>query len=178
MSKYETEDNITELITQKELEDRIKELGEEISRNHAGHSVHLICILKGGVYFMTELSKYITVPVTLGFMSVSSYGSGTVSSGIVKIEKDLDESIEGRHVIVVEDIVDTGYTLSYLLEMLKARKPETLELCTLLNKPDRRVREVNIDYCGFGVPDQFIVGFGLDKDQKYRNLPYIGAINE
>ena len=172
------EDKISILITAEELEERIKELAEEISRDHAGQCVHLVCILKGGAYFMTQLSKFMTIPVTIGFMSVSSYGSGTVSSGVVKINKDLDDSIEGRHVIVVEDIIDTGYTLSYLLEMLKGRNPASLELCTLLNKPERRVVDVDVDYCGFGVPDKFIVGYGLDKDQKYRNLPYIGTIEE
>ncbi len=169
---------ISELISQEKLERRIKEMAEEISRNHEGHTVHLICVLKGGAYFLTQLSKYMTIPVTIGFMAVSSYGSGTVSSGVVKITKDLNETIEGRHVIVVEDIIDTGNTLSYLLELLRQRKPESLELATMLNKPDRREREVPIDYCGFGVPDKFIVGYGLDLDEKYRNLPYIGVIDE
>ena len=169
---------ITELISQERLEQRIKEMAEEISANHQGQVVHLICILKGGAFFMTQLSKYMTIPVTVGFMSVSSYGSGTVSSGVVKIMKDLDDSIEGRHVVVVEDIIDTGNTLSYLMELLKGRNPASLELAAMLNKPDRRIREVKIDYCGFGVPDQFIVGYGLDLDEKYRNLPYIGVIEE
>ena len=125
---------------------------------------------------MTELSKYITIPVTIDFMAVSSYGSKTVSSGIVKIIKDHDEPIEGRDVLVVEDIVDTGFTLSYLLEMLRDRKPASLKLCAMLNKPDRRIREVKIDYLGFDIPDEFVVGYGLDYDQHYRNLPYIGSI--
>lgn len=126
---------------------------------------------------MTELSKYITVPVTIDFMSASSYGAGTTSSGVVKINKDLDEPIEGKHVIVVEDIIDTGYTLSYLLNFLKARQPASLELAAILNKPSRRVVDVDIDYYGFNVPDKFIVGFGLDANQRYRNLPYIGYID-
>ena len=151
-------------------------MGAQISRDYEGKSVHLICILKGGAYFMTELSKYITVPVTIDFMQVTSYGSGTTSSGIVKIVKDHDEPLEGREVIVVEDIIDTGYTLSYLLEMLKDRKPASLKLAAMLNKPDRRIREVKIDYCGFDVPDKFVIGYGLDYDQKYRNLPYIGVV--
>lgn len=167
---------IKTLIPQEELEARIKEMAAEISSKYAGKTVHLICILKGGAYFMTELSKYMTIPVTIDFMSVSSYGSGTTSTGIVKIIKDLDEPIEGRNVIVVEDIIDTGFTLSYLLNLLKDRKPASLELCAILSKPDRRVVEVHIDYCGFTVPDKYIVGFGLDMDQKYRNLPYIGYI--
>lgn len=168
--------DIKVLIPQDELEAKIKEMAAEISAKHAGHTVHLICVLKGGAYFMTELSKYMTVPVTIDFMSASSYGAGTTSSGVVKINKDLDEPIEGKHVIVVEDIIDTGYTLSYLLNFLKDRKPASLELCAILNKPDRRIVDVNIDYYGFDVPDKFVVGFGLDMDQKFRNLPYIGYI--
>ena len=169
---------ITELISQERLEQRIREMAEEISANHQGQVLHMICVLKSGAYFMTQLSKYMTIPVTVGFMSVSSYGSGTVSSGVVKITKDLDETIEGRHVLVVEDIIDTGYTLSYLMELFKGRKPASLELATMLNKPERRVRDVKIDYCGFGVPDKFIIGYGLDLDEKYRNLPYIGVIEQ
>lgn len=125
---------------------------------------------------MCELAKRISVPVSLDFMSVSSYGSGTKSGGVVKIVKDLDEPIEGKDVLVVEDIVDSGRTLSYLLEMLMARKPGSLKLCTLLDKPDRRVVDVNVDYTGFQIPDEFVVGFGLDYDQRYRNLPYIGVV--
>ena len=167
---------ISTLISEEKLVARIKEMGAQISRDYEGKSVHLICILKGGAYFMTELSKYITVPVTIDFMQVTSYGSGTTSSGIVKIVKDHDEPLEGREVIVVEEIIDTGYTLSYLLEMLKDRKPASLKLAAMLNKPDRRIREVKIDYCGFDVPDKFVIGYGLDYDQKYRNLPYIGVV--
>jgi len=168
--------NVSTLISEEKLINRIKELAAQISSDYAGKDLHMICILKGGAYFMTELSKYITVPVTIDFMAVSSYGSKTVSSGIVKIIKDHDEPIEGRDVLVVEDIVDTGFTLSYLLEMLKDRKPASLRLCAMLNKPDRRIREVKIDYCGFDIPDEFVVGYGLDYDQHYRNLPYIGVI--
>ncbi len=169
---------LSTLISQEDLLKRIRDLGAQISRDYEGQELHLICILKGGAYFMTELSKYITVPVTIDVMAVSSYGSKTVSSGIVKIVKDHDEPIEGRNVLVVEDIVDTGFTLSYLLEMLQDRKPASLKLCAMLNKPDRRVREVKIDYCGFDIPDAFVVGYGLDFDQRYRNLPYIGVIEE
>jgi hypoxanthine phosphoribosyltransferase len=151
-------------------------LAEQINKDFAGKSVHLICILKGSVFFTCELAKRITVPVTLDFMSVSSYGNGTESSGRVKIVKDLDEDIEGLNVIIIEDIIDSGRTLSYLMDILKARKPETLKLCTLLDKPDRRVTKVEVDYTGFLIPDEFVVGYGLDYAQKYRNLPYIGVI--
>ena len=168
---------IKTLITEEKLKERIRELAKEIDRDYAGKEIHLICVLKGGAYFMTELSKYITIPVTIDFMAVSSYGSKTVSSGIVKIIKDHDEPIEGKDVLVVEDIVDTGFTLSYLLEMLRDRKPASLKLCAMLNKPDRRIREVKIDYLGFDIPDEFVVGYGLDYDQHYRNLPYIGVVN-
>ena len=167
---------ISTLISEEELTARIKEMGAQISKDYEGESVHLICILKGGAYFMTELSKYITIPVTIDFMQVTSYGAGTTSSGIVKIVKDHDEPLEGRNVIIVEDIIDTGYTLSYLMEILKDRKPASLKLAAMLNKPDRRIREVKIDYCGFDVPDKFVIGYGLDYDQKYRNLPYIGIV--
>ena len=159
---------LSTLISEEDLTARIREMAAKISEDYAGKDLHLICILKGGAYFMTELSKYITVPVTIDFMAVSSYGSKTVSSGIVKIIKDHDEPIENRDVLVVEDIVDTGFTLSYLMEILRDRKPASLKLCAMLNKPDRRVREVQIDYCGFG----------LDYDQHYRNLPYIDVIEE
>ena len=136
----------------------------------------MICVLKGGSFFMCELAKRITVPVSLDFMAVSSYGSGTTSGGVVKIVKDLDETIREKDVLVVEDIVDSGRTLSYLLEMLQARGPKSLRLCTLLDKPDRRVVDVKVDYTGFHIPDEFVVGYGLDYDQRYRNLPYIGVI--
>ena len=137
---------------------------------------HLICILKGGVFFTCELSKRISLPLTLDFMSVSSYGAGTVSSGIVKIVKDLDEPLKDKDVIIVEDIVDSGRTLSYLMEMMRDRGPKSLALCTLLDKPERRVVEVNVNYTGFRIPDEFVVGYGLDYDQRYRNLPYIGVV--
>ena len=156
---------------------KIKAIGEQISRDYAGKQVHLVCVLKGGSFFMCELAKRITVPVSLDFMSVSSYGSETKSSGVVKIVKDLDEPIKGKNVLVVEDIVDSGRTLSYLMEMLKDRGPESLRLCTLLDKPERRVVDVHVDYTGFQIPDEFVVGYGLDYDQRYRNLPYIGVIS-
>ena len=169
-------EHIKVLLTEEELSVKIQTIGEQISRDYAGKEVHLICVLKGGVFFMCELAKRITVPVSLDFMVVSSYGSGTKSGGVVKIVKDLDEPIKGKHVIVVEDIVDSGRTLSYLLEMLWARNPESMRLCTLLDKPDRRVVDVKVDYTGFEIPDEFVVGYGLDYGQKYRNLPYIGVV--
>lgn len=170
------EDNIEVLFDEDTVDARIRELGRQISSEYQGKPIHMICVLKGGAYFMTELSKHITVPVTLDFMCVSSYGSSTVSSGNIKIKKDLDESVEGRDVLVVEDIVDTGRTLSCLLKLLKERGASSVKLCTLLNKPDRRELPVEIDYNGFTIPDAFVVGCGLDYDQKYRNLPYIGVV--
>ena len=169
-------EKINVLFSEEEVDARIRQMGEQISRDYEGREVHLICVLKGGSFFMCELAKRITVPVFLDFMSVSSYGSETKSSGVVKIVKDLDAPLKGKDVIVAEDIVDTGHTLSYLLEMLKGREPASLRLCTLLDKPDRREVEVPVDYTGFVIPDKFIVGYGLDYDQKYRNLPYIGTV--
>lgn len=164
------------LLTEEAVDARIKEIGEQITKDYEGKQVHLICVLKGGSFFMCELAKRIGVPVSLDFMSVSSYGGDTKSSGVVKIVKDLDEPIAGKDVLVVEDIVDSGRTLSYLMEMLKGRGPASLKLCTLLDKPDRRVVDVNVDYIGFQIPDEFVVGYGLDYDQRYRNLPYIGIV--
>ncbi len=169
-------EHIRVLLSEEEVDARIKEIGEQVSRDYAGKQIHLICVLKGGSFFMCELAKRISVPVSLDFMSVSSYGGETVSSGVVKIVKDLDDSIEGKDVLVVEDIVDSGRTLSYLMEMLQSRNPASLKLCTLLDKPDRRVVDVHVDYTGFQIPDEFVVGYGLDYDQKYRNLPYIGIV--
>lgn len=168
--------HVNVLLSEEEVDKKIQELGDQISKDYEGKEVHLVCVLKGGSFFMCELAKRITVPVSLDFMSVSSYGGDTKSSGIVKIVKDLDEPLAGKDVIVVEDIIDSGRTLSYLLEMLKDRKPASLKLCTLLDKPDRRVVDVKIDYTAFQVPDEFVVGYGLDYDQKYRNLPYIGVV--
>lgn len=169
---------IRELIPETEIAKRIRELGEQISKDYAGKELHVICILKGGVFFMCELVKHITVPVTHDFMSVSSYGDGTVSSGRIKIVKDLDDSIKGKEVLVVEDIIDSGRTLHHLLQLLRARSPESIRLCTLLDKPDRREVEIPVDYTGFSIPDLFVVGYGLDYAQHYRNLPYVGVIEE
>ena len=169
-------ERIEVLLSEEEVDAKIKYLGEQISKDYAGKEVHLIGVLKGSVFFVCELAKRITVPVTMDFMSVSSYGKDTKSSGVVKIVKDLDESIKDKDVIVIEDIVDSGNTLSYLLENLEARQPKSLKLCTLLDKPERRVKYVDVDYTGFQIPDEFVVGYGLDYDQKYRNLPFIGVV--
>ena len=169
-------DKISVLIGEKEVDERIEEIGKQISKAYEGKCVHMICVLKGSVFFACELAKRITVPVTLDFMSVSSYGDDTKSSGVVKIIKDLDEPLEGKDVLIVEDIIDSGRTLSYLIEILKQRHPASLQLCTLLDKPERRVREVHVDYTCFNIPDEFVVGYGLDYAQKYRNLPYIGVV--
>ncbi len=164
------------LIPEDEVEKRVTELGQQISADYEGKQIHMIGVLKGAVFFMCELAKHISVPVTLDFMSVGSYGDGTSSSGVVKINKDLDQSLEGKDVLVVEDIIDSGRTLSYLLEILEKRRPNSMRLCTLLDKPDRREREVHVDYTGFVIPDTYIVGYGLDYAQKYRNLPYIAEV--
>ena len=169
-------EKIRVLLTEEEVDKRVRELGERISRDYEGTQVHLICVLKGSVFFACELAKRLTIPVSLDFMSVSSYGNDTKSSGVVRIVKDLDESIENKDVIVVEDIIDSGRTLSYLLENLRARRPKSLRLCTLLDKPERRVTDVKVDYTGFEIPDEFVVGYGLDYAQKYRNLPYVGIV--
>ena len=172
-------DKIRVLLTEEEVDRRIGEIAEQISKDYAGQEVHLICILKGGVFFTCELAKRLTVPVTMDFMSVSSYGGGTESSGIVKLVKDLDESLEGKNVLIVEDIIDSGRTLAYLIDVLNQRKPAEIRLCTLLDKPERRVRkQVKVDYVCFTIPDEFVVGYGLDYDQKYRNLPYIGVVEQ
>ena len=163
-------------LPEHEVDERIAEIAKNISDDYAGKEVHLICILKGSVFFMCELAKRITVPVTMDFMSVSSYGNDTKSSGVVRIVKDLDEPLDGKDVLVVEDIIDSGRTLSYLLEILSKRNPASLRLCTLLDKPDRRVTQVNVDYTCFNIPDEFVVGYGLDYAQKYRNLPFIGIV--
>ena len=172
------EHKISVLISEEEVDAKIRQLGEQISKEYEGEAVHLVCILKGSVFITCELAKRITVPVTMDFMSISSYGDGTKSSGVVKLAKDLDETIEGKNVIVVEDIIDSGRTLSYLLPVLRERKPKSLKLLAFLDKPDRRVKEVPVDYTGFEIPDEFVVGYGLDYAQKYRNLPYISFLED
>lgn len=169
-------EKIRVLISEEEVDKKIREMAAEISRKYEGKELHMVCVLRGGVFFMCELAKRLTVPVTLDFMSVSSYGDGTESSGQIKIIKDLDDSIEGREVLVVEDIIDSGRTLSKLMELLESRKPASLALCTLLDKPERRVVEVDVDYTGFEIPDLFVVGYGLDCAQKHRNYPYVGVV--
>lgn len=169
-------ERVSVLISKEEVAEKIQKMAAQISKDYEGREIRLICVLKGGVFFMTELSKYITEPCSLDFMSVSSYGDGTSSSGRVRIIKDLDEPIEGKDVLVVEDIIDSGRTLSYLMKVLEQRNPKSLKLCTLLDKPDRREVEVAVDYTGFQIPDAFVVGYGLDYQQKYRNLPYIGKV--
>lgn len=166
------------MLSSSEVETRISEMAAAIDKAYEGKTIHLIGILKGSVFFMCELAKHLTVPVTMDFMSVSSYGNDTKSSGVVKMIKDLDESIEGRDVVLIEDIMDSGRTLSYLINILKERKPASFKVVTLLDKPDRRVVELEPDITGFVIPDRFVVGYGLDCAQKYRNLPYIGVISE
>ena len=170
-------DKIRVLLTEEEVNKKISEVAAQINKDYEGKEVHLICILKGGVFFTCELAKRLTIPVSLDFMSVSSYGSDTKSSGVVKIIKDLDEPLEGKNVIIVEDIIDSGRTLAYLIEVLKQRNPKNIELCPQLDKPERRVKkQVQVKYTCFTIPDEFVVGYGLDYDQKYRNLPYIGVV--
>ena len=169
-------ETIRVLLSEEEVNKKISEVAAQINADYAGKSVHLICVLKGGVFFMCELAKRITVPVSMDFMSVSSYGDDTKSSGVVRIVKDLDESLAGKHVIIVEDIVDSGRTLAYLKDLLMDRGPVDIKICTLLDKPSRRVKEVHVDYTCFAIPDEFVVGYGLDYAQKYRNLPFIGVV--
>lgn len=169
-------ESIRVLLTEEEVNKKIEEVAAQISADYAGKEVHLICVLKGGVFFMCELAKRISVPVSMDFMSVSSYGDDTKSSGVVRIVKDLDESLAGKHVIIVEDIVDSGRTLAYLKDLLMDRGPLDIKICTLLDKPSRRVKAVHVDYTCFAIPDEFVVGYGLDYAQKYRNLPFIGVV--
>ena len=170
-------DKIRVLLPEEDVNKRISEVAEQISKDYEGKQIHLICILKGGVFFTCELAQRITVPVTMDFMSVSSYGDDTKSSGVVRIVKDLDESLADKEVLIVEDIIDSGRTLAYLIEVLKQRGPKSIHLCTLLDKPERRVKkQVKVDYTCFTIPDEFVVGYGLDYAQKYRNLPYIGVV--
>ena len=170
-------EKIRVLLSEEEVDQRICEVAAQISKDYEGKEVHLICILKGGVFFTCELAKRLTVPVSLDFMSVYSYGADTKSSGVVRIVKDLDEPLKGRDVLIVEDIIDSGRTLSYLIQVLNQREPASIRLCTLLDKPERRVKkQVKVDYTCFTIPDEFVVGYGLDYAQKYRNLPYIGVV--
>ncbi len=162
------------LVDEESLQRRVKELGQAISADYAGHDLLLICVLKGGVAFLTDLMRQLTIPHEIDFMAISSYGVGRrESSGVVRILMDLEANIEGRDVLIVEDIVDSGRTMSYLLRTLEARNPASLRVCTILNKPGRRVVDVPLDYIGFDIPDEFVLGYGLDLDEKYRHLPFV-----
>lgn len=169
-------EKIKVMISQEELANRIRELADQVQKDYEGKTLQLVCILKGSVFFSCDLAKMLDMDVRLDFMTVSSYGGGTQSSGAVQIKKDLDHHIEGKHVLIVEDIIDSGNTLSALIPMLKLRNPASIEIATLLDKPSRREKEVYVKYTGFKIPDEFVVGYGLDYDQKYRNLPYIGVV--
>ena len=169
-------EKITVLITEEEIDRRVRELAAQISKDYEGRKIRMVGILKGASFFMCELAKRITVPVSIDFMQVSSYGGATESTGTVRIRKDLDESIEGLDVIIVEDIVDSGRTLAFLGDFLKSKGAKSIRYCTLLDKPERRVVDLKADYAGFEIPDQFVVGYGMDYDQEYRNLPYIGVV--
>lgn len=164
------------LLSKEELQAKVAEIGAQISKDYQGKNLLLLSVLRGSFIFMADLARAITVPLSVDFMSASSYGSSTKTSGAVKITKDIDIDIEGKDVIVVEDILDSGLTLSFLMGLLKAKKPASLHLCALLDKPERRKAEVNLTYKGFTVPDEFVVGYGLDYDEKYRNLPFIGVL--
>jgi hypoxanthine phosphoribosyltransferase len=164
------------LVEREELEGRVRELGEEISRDYEGRDLLLVGVLKGAIFFLSDLMRHLSVPCEVDFMAVSSYGSSTDSSGVVRILKDLDAAIEGREVLIVEDIVDSGLTLSYLYRILSAREPASVRVCALLTKPARRTVELPIDYVGFEIPNEFVVGYGLDYGERYRNLPYVAVL--
>lgn len=164
------------LVTEQQLQQKIQELGAAISRDYAGKDLLLVAILKGSVVFMADLMRAVTIPCNIDFMVVSSYGKGTSTSGLVKIVKDLDQDLNGKHVLIVEDILDTGVTLSNLVPMLKMRNPASVKICTILDKPSRRKADIEADYCGYQIPDEFAVGYGLDYAENYRNLPYVGVL--
>ncbi|MGN1206645.1 MAG: hypoxanthine phosphoribosyltransferase [Eubacterium sp.] len=169
-------EEIKVLISEKEITKKVKEIATQINKDYEGKEVFLLCILKGSVFFTCELSKYLTVPVKMGFMSASSYGDGLTSSGVVRINQDEEINVKGKHVIVIEDIVDSGRTLAFLMHMLAKREPASMRLCALLDKPSGRVSDVNADYTGFKIPDKYVVGYGMDYAQRYRNLPYVGEL--
>jgi hypoxanthine phosphoribosyltransferase len=178
MSQTEVEKGVAEiLIDEDDLQRRITELGEEISSDYGGRDLLLLGVLKGAVFFMSDLMRRLTIPCEIDFMAISSYGAGTDSSGVVRILKDLDINIEGRHVLVVEDIIDSGLTLSYLMRMLESREPASLEICALLTKPERREIDVDVRYTGFEIPNRFVIGYGLDFAERYRNLPYVAVLH-
>jgi hypoxanthine phosphoribosyltransferase len=178
MRQSELERGVEEvLIEDDRLQERIAELGGEISSDYRGRDLLLVGVLKGAVFFMADLMRRLTVPCEIDFMAISSYGASTDSSGVVRILKDLDINIEGRHVLVVEDIIDSGLTLSYLVRTLQARRPATLEICALMTKPDRRQMDVDVHYVGFEIPNRFVIGYGLDFAERYRNLPYVAVLH-
>jgi hypoxanthine phosphoribosyltransferase len=178
MSAAELEQAVTEVLIDRDvLQRRIEELGEEISTDYAGRDLLLIGVLKGAVFFMADLMRNLTIPCEIDFMAISSYGDSTDSSGVVRILKDLDINIEGRDVLIVEDIIDSGLTLSYLMRNLEAREPASLEICALLTKPERREADVPVRYIGFEIPNRFVIGYGLDFAERYRNLPYVGILD-
>ena len=178
MSAAELERAITDVLIEEDaLQRRIRELGEEISNDYTGKDLLLIGVLKGAVFFMSDLMRSLTIPCEIDFMAISSYGDSTDSSGVVRILKDLDINIEGRDVLVVEDIIDSGLTLSYLMRNLEAREPASLEICSLLTKPERREIDVPVRYVGFEIPNRFVIGYGLDFAERYRNLPYVGVLD-
>lgn len=170
-------ETIKVLISEEQIEKRLNELIEQITKDFKGETITLICVLKGGVIFMVDIARKLKQLVEFDFMDVSSYGSGMESSGNIKINKDLENSIEGKNVLLVEDIVDSGRTLNYLTKYLMSKSPSMLKICTLLDKPERRVCDIKVDYVGFEIPDDFVVGYGLDYAQRYRNLPYIGVLS-
>ena len=179
MSWTDVESGVGEILLEEDaIQTRIRELGREISSDYAGRELLLVGVLKGAVFFMADLMRQLTVPCEVDFMAISSYGAASDSSGVVRILKDLDIPIENRHVLVVEDIIDSGLTLSYLMRNLTARRPATLEVCALLTKPDRREIDVPVRYVGFEIPNRFVVGYGLDLAERYRNLPYVGVLQE
>jgi hypoxanthine phosphoribosyltransferase len=178
VSQTEVEKGVAEiLIDEDDLQRRITDLGEEISADYRGRDLLLLGVLKGAVFFMSDLMRRLTIPCEIDFMAISSYGASTDSSGVVRILKDLDINIEGRHVLVVEDIIDSGLTLSYLMRMLESREPASLEICALLTKPERREIDVDVRYTGFEIPNRFVIGYGLDFAERYRNLPYVAVLD-
>ena len=164
------------LFSEEQLRDRIRQLGEEITKDYAGQELVLVCILRGSYIFMADLSRAIDLPLSADFIALSSYGKGTSSSGQVELRKDLSDPVEGKHLLIVEDILDSGNTLYYLMDILRVRRPASVRICTLLNKPERREKDIQPDYVGFTIPDAFVVGYGLDYAEKYRNLPYVGVL--
>ncbi|GAB4401488.1 MAG: hypoxanthine phosphoribosyltransferase [Anaerolineales bacterium] len=164
------------LLTEEQIQQRVRELAEQISADYRGKDLLLVCVLKGGILFLTDLMRQLEIPHAIDFMAISSYGAGTESSGVVRILMDLNTSIEGKNVLIVEDIVDTGHTLDYILRNLSTRRPASLKVCALLNKPSRRQVDVPIHYVGFDIPNKFVIGYGLDFGEKYRNLPFVGVL--